>query len=90
MEASDTSTGTEGVAEATEVATGVNSFDAPGQKERDEGSTRENGQPEEQGHTSAPPASAMTGVPLREDRLAGVEPGTVPLPPPAPSVAKTP
>ncbi len=51
---------------------------------------RSKGQPESTGFSSAPDPAQQSGVPLNEDKAAGVEPGEVPAPPPAPQVAKTP
>ncbi len=51
---------------------------------------RSKGQPESTGFSSALDPAQQSGVPLNEDKAAGVEKGTVPAPPSAPEVAKTP
>ena len=51
---------------------------------------RAKGQAESTGFSSAPDPKHQSGVPLDEDKAAGVQKGEVPAPPPAPEVAKTP
>ena len=90
MEASDTTTAPEGGEDTTGVTeapeqgpvTGFGPHDVPGDQyglgDGQEGTDRLNGQPSATGYSSAPPPNAQSGVPLDEDRAAGVTPGEQP------------
>lgn len=75
-------------AEEAEVPTKVMQGDSGGQDQPM--TATEQHDPNKQGPASPADPSEQSGVPLTEDRAAGVERGEVPEPPAAPPVAPTP